>query len=262
MGSSSTFLILGLVISVVSTAGSFFYSDKFVLLTSGAKPADKKTYFDVYTVTENMAIASGVPMPKLYVIQDQSPNAFATGRDPKHGVICVTTGLLSILNRSEIEGVIAHELSHIKNYDTLLMSVVSVLVGTIALASNWIMQSLWWGGRDSDSRSDRNPIFFIGLILSIIIGPIVATLMQLAISRRREYLADASGALLTRHPEGLASALEKISAYPVPLRSANPATAHLFISSPFRKTQKSSLIQSLFSTHPATEDRVRILRTM
>ena len=204
-----------------------------------AKPALKKQYFDFYTVAENMSLSAGLPMPKLYVIDDPSPNAFATGRDPKHAVVCVTTGLLAILERGELEGVIAHELSHVKNYDILLASIVSVLVGTLALVSDWIMRSMWWGGfkrrDDNDRDNGGNPLFLVFMIFVFLITPIVATLIQLAISRKREFLADADGALLTRRPEGLARALEKISQDPNQLATATTSTAHLFISNPFKK---------------------------
>lgn len=270
--SPGEYLFIGLIFSLISTAGSYFYSDKIVLFTTGAMPADKKKYFNFYTVAENLAMAGGLPMPNLYVINDSSPNAFATGRDPKHAVVCATSGLLERLDRSELEGVIAHELSHVKNYDILLSSIVAVLVGTIALAADWIMRSVWWGGfrrRDDNEEGGRNPIFFILLILALIIGPIVATLIQLAISRKREYLADASGALLTRYPEGLARALEKINDFPKPLQRATTSTAHLFICNPLSTKgrspsgrKKSSWFTNLFSTHPPIEERIKILRDM
>jgi len=258
------YFIIGLIVSFLSVIGSYFYSDKIVLWMNRAKLADKRTYFDFYTVTENLAIADGVPMPKIYVIEDNAPNAFATGRDPKHAVICATTGLLNKLDRSELEGVISHELSHIKNYDILLSSLVAVLVGTVAYTSDWIMRSLWWGGiggNDND-RDRRNPLMLIGMILVLILIPIAATLIQLAVSRQREFLADASGALLTRNPEGLASALEKISADPTRFAAANNATAHLFISNPLKNIKRGSWIAGLFSTHPPIEERVRLLRSM
>lgn len=258
--SPAAYFTLGLLVSSVSALGSYFYSDKIVLSTTRARPATKQEFFDFYTVTENLSIAAGQPMPKLYVIDDPAPNAFATGRDPKHAVVCATTGLLNRLDRAEIEGVIAHELSHIKNYDILVSTLVVVLVGTIAMVSDWIMRSLWW--RDRDDRN-RSPIMFIFLILALILTPIAATLIQLAISRKREYLADASGALLTRYPEGLARALEKIAADPKSLDSASPSTAHLFISNPIKQGGRAtSFFTRLLSTHPPTADRVRILRSM
>lgn len=257
-----SYFFLGFFISLASSIGSYFYGDKLVLMTTQAQPADKKRFFNFYTVTENLSLASGLPMPKLYVINDSSPNAFATGRDPKHAVVCVTTGLLQIMDRTELEGVIAHELSHIKNYDILLASIVAILVGTLALISDWVIRSMWWGnrGRDDD-RENRNPIFFILLIISLIVTPIVATIIQLAISRKREYLADASGALLTRYPEGLARALEKLKINSQPLSRVTSSIAHLFIDNPFKK-KNSTWFVNLFSTHPPIDERIRILKSM
>ena len=260
-GSGLFYAILGFLIALGSSVFSYYNSDKLVLSTTGARPVTKEEFFDFYTVTENLSIASGIPMPKLYVIDDPSPNAFATGRDPKHGVVCATTGLLDMMERGELEGVIAHELSHIKNYDILVSTVTAVLVGSIALVADWIMRSMWWGGRDND-RDNRNPIMFALLIVALIITPIVATLIQLAVSRRREYLADASGALLTRYPDGLASALEKIAAYPQGVSSATTSTAHLFISNPLKGHKVSSWLSNLFSTHPPVDDRIKILKNM
>jgi len=262
-GNGRGYLVTGIIFSLFSTVGSYFYSDKIVLFSVGAVEANKKDHFDFYTVVENLALAAGLPKPKLYVIEDSSLNAFATGRDSKHAVVCATTGLLEKLDRLELEGVIAHELSHIKNYDILLSSVVAVLVGTIALISNWVMRNLWWSGlRRDDNDRNNNPLLVIFVVLVLIITPIIATLIQLAISRQREYLADASGVLLTRYPEGLVRALEKIADYPVPLKSANSATAHLFINNPFKKVKKSSWLTSLFNTHPPIEERIKILRGM
>lgn len=253
------YLFLGLIISTVSSISSYFYSDKIVLFTVGAKPASKKQFFDFYTVTENLAIASGLPMPKLYVIDDPSPNAFATGRDPKHAVVCATTGLLKMLDRSDIEGVVAHELSHIKNYDILLASIVSVLVGAISIVSDWIIRSLWWRGKDDDER--KNPVMGFILILALIITPIVATLIQLAISRKREFLADASAVLITRNPKGLADALEKINRYQTG-RFIPTSMAHLFIVNPLNAKNSLNWLSNLFSTHPPIEERIKLLREM
>jgi len=263
-GDANGYLLMGLIISSFSSIMSYFFSDKIVLLTVGARPADKRKYFDFYTAGENMAIAAGIPMPKLYVIPDAAPNAFATGRDPNHAVVCATEGLLGIMDRAELEGVIAHEMSHVKNYDMLVMTVVSVLVGTISLVADWIMRTMWWGGRnrDDDNNGNKNPITLILLILALIIAPLTATLIQLAISRRREYLADADAALLTRRPMGLASALEKIAGYPIGMKNANTATAHLFISNPFKKGKKGNWFVNLFSTHPPIEERIKLLREM
>lgn len=262
--SPTTYFLIGFLVSVFSALGSYFYSDKIVLFTVGAKPANKRDHFDFFTVTENLAIAAGIPAPKLYVIDDVSPNAFATGRNPKHAVVVATTGLVAALDRSELEGVISHELSHVKNYDILVSSLVSVLVGTIALISDWILRSFWWGGlgKNRNDRNSRSPILFLFFIIVLVITPIVAMLIQLAVSRRREFLADASGALLTRNPEGLAKALEKISQDPHILKTATTSTSHLFISNPFKKKGSASWITTLFSTHPPIEERVRILRSM
>ncbi len=262
MGDSTFYFGLGLIISLVTSVGSYFYSDKIVLAMSGAKLAEKKEYFDLYTVTENMAISAGLPMPKVYVIQDTAMNAFATGRDPKHAVVCATTGILEKLNRTELEGVIAHELSHIKNYDIRLMAIVTVLVGMIAFVADWITRSFLWGG-DSDNDSGSGKFGFILFIIFLFITPIIATLIQLAVSRRREYLADASGALLNRNPDALADALKKIAGDPKVMRTATNATAHLFIENPFKKdSKKSNFIAGLFSTHPPVEERIRLLREM
>ncbi len=255
------YFFFGFFISLASSVGSYFYGDKLVLMTTGAQKADKKTFFNFYTVAQNLSIASGLPMPSLYVINDSSPNAFATGRDPKHSVVCATTGLLEIMDRTELEGVIAHELSHVKNFDILLASIVAVLVGTLALISDWVMRSMWWSRGDDDNRSSRNPIFFVLLIISLILTPIIATIIQLAISRKREYLADASAVLLTRYPEGLARALEKLKNNSTPLHKAASSTAHLFIDNPFKKKNSSWLI-NLFSTHPPIEERIRILKNI
>lgn len=263
-GSPGPYLILGFTISLLSSLGSYFYSDKLVLLTTKAHPANKKEYFDFYTVAENLSIADGLPMPRLYVINDPAPNAFATGRDPKHAIVCATTGLLDMMNRTELEGVIAHELSHVKNFDILVSSIVAVLVGTLVLIADWIMRSFWWGGfrRNDEERENRNPLFFLLFIIVLILTPIAATLIQLAVSRKREYLADASGVLLTRYPGGLASALEKIEGDRHVLQSATSSTAHLFIANPFKKKNVSSWFVNLFSTHPPIEERIKILRSM
>lgn len=257
-GDPTFFFLFGFVFSLASGIFSYFNSDKIVLAMSGAKPARKEDYFDYYTTTENLAIAAGITMPKLYVIEDEAPNAFATGRDPKHAVVVATTGLLKRLDRSDIEGVIAHELSHIRNYDILVMSIVTVLVGTAAFAADFAMRSIWFSGRSRNRNS--NPVMFLVLIVALILVPITATLIQLAVSRRREYLADASGTLLTRNPEGLASALEKISLYPSAMKRASGATAHLYISNPLKRGKKKSLFANLFSTHPPVEERIAILR--
>ncbi len=261
--SASSYFLAGLLFSTVSTFGSYFYSDKIILFSTGARPADKKNFFNFYTVAENLSLAAGLPMPKLYVIDDPSCNAFATGRNPQHASVCATTGLLTKLSRAELEGVIAHELSHIKNYDMLLMSVVAVLVGSISLVSDWLMRGVFWGNfshRDDDR--DRNPLIFFAAIIMLIITPLIATMIQLAISRKREFLADADAALLTRYPEGLARALERISQDRNQLRTASMATVHLFIINPFKTQKTLNWLTNLFSTHPPIEERIRILRSM
>lgn len=249
------------IFSLIYSFISYFYSDKIVLSTSGARQIQKHDHPQLFNIVENLAIGDGVPMPKVYIIHDPSPNAFATGRDPKHASVAATTGLLERLNKAELEGVLAHELSHVKNYDTRLLAITAVLVGFISLLADMFMRNLWWSSfRRDNSRSSG--IFFIIAIILAIIAPIVASLIQLAVSRKREFLADASGALLTRYPEGLASALEKISSDPRPLKNATNATAHLYITNPFKGQGFSGLITNLFSTHPPIEERIKILRSM
>lgn len=248
-------------LSLIMNFTSYWFSDKIVLKISGAKRADRKEYFDLYTIVENLSISSGLPMPKVYVVTDQAPNAFATGRDQKHAVVAVTTGLLHILEKNELEGVIAHELAHIQNRDILLQSVVVVLVGLIAIASDFFIRSTMWGGRGRDREGGNGIMIIVGIVL-MILSPIVATIIQLAISRKREFLADATGALMTRYPEGLASALIKISASDIPMKKANHATAHLYISDPFddiQEKKKTSFMHKLFMTHPPVEERVAAL---
>jgi heat shock protein HtpX len=252
-------LYVAIIFSLFMNVASFWWSDKIVLSISKARPASREEFFDLYTVTENLSIAAGLPMPKIYVIDDPAPNAFATGRDKNHAVVCATTGLLQKLERPELEGVIAHELSHIGNRDILLMSVVVVLVGFVSIISNIFLRGMMFGGRRDNNREGGGVLAIIGIVL-IVLSPIIATLIKLAISRRREFLADASGALLTRYPEGLAKALEKISAYNIPMKAANTATAHLFISNPFGN--KGTAISNLFQTHPPIADRIKILRSM
>jgi heat shock protein HtpX len=212
-------------------------------------------------LVENLTIAAGLPMPRVYIIADSAPNAFATGRDPKHGVVCVTTGLLEKLNKVELEGVLAHELSHIGNYDIRFMTLVVVMVGTITLLADWLLRFSFFGGRSRENRDSNGIFLLIGLVLAIL-SPIVATLMQLAINRKREFLADASGALLTRHPEGLASALEKIAGDQEPLEAANKATAPLYIVNPLKGDSAKSFLAGLFNTHPPIEERIKRLREM
>ena len=253
---NSLILVVAVVISLFMNVLSYWYSDKIVLSIYSAKPVTREDHTDLWNITENISIAAGLPMPKLYIITEAQPNAFATGRDPKHSAVAVTSGLLEILNRSELEGVIAHEMAHIGNRDTLLQTVIVVLVGFVALLSDFFMRSqlLGAGRRDSDNKAG-GVIVIVGIVLAII-APIAVTLIQLAISRKREFLADATGALFTRYPEGLANALQKISADTKPMRMANHATAHLFISNPFGA--KKSLM-SLFATHPPVVDRINKL---
>lgn len=258
---SSAILYIAVVIAVGMNIMGYWYSDKIVLKTSGAKPVDKASYPDLYEVTENLSITAGLPMPKLYVVNDPAPNAFATGRDKNHAAIAVTSGLLAMLNRNELEGVVSHEMSHIGNRDTLLQTVVVILVGFVALLSNFFLRMGMLGGNRRNNGNIQIFAFIIGIILAIL-SPIAAVLIQLAISRKREFLADASGALLTRYPEGLASALTKISAYDgKPLRNASHATAHLYISDPYpdTRTKKKSGLAKLFMTHPPIDERIAAL---
>ncbi|MFZ2025096.1 MAG: M48 family metallopeptidase [Microgenomates group bacterium] len=259
-GYGDSFVGYAIIFSVISSVVSLYFGDSIVLAMSGARPANRETDFDFYTVAENVSIAAGVPAPKLYVIEDMAMNAFATGRDPKHAVVCATVGLLKKLDRREIEGVVAHEMSHVKNYDIRLMAIVAVLVGTIAYASDLFMRNLWWRDRDSD-RKDGGIFMIIGIVLAII-SPLIASLIQLAISRKREYLADATAALTTRYPEGLARALEKISKESVGMKKATTATAHLFISNPFKNKKSKVWFAGLFDTHPPITERIKILRSM
>jgi heat shock protein HtpX len=256
---------IALIISGIMSLGSFYYGDKLVLFMSNAMPMAENDNPSLYHTVENLCIGAGLPKPKIYLINDSAPNAFATGRDPKHAIVCVTSGLLDKLNRLELEGVLAHELSHVKNYDTRLMAITAVLVGSVTLLADWFTRSLWWGGRSRGNRDEggnrETVFFFFGIILAFL-SPIIATLIQLAISRKREFLADASGALLTRYPEGLASALEKISRDREPLEVANNATAHLYIVNPFKGKDVTSWFTGLFNTHPPVEERIKILRSM
>lgn len=253
---------IALIVAGIMNFVSYFWSDKIVLAISGAKPIKKEDNPEVYRTVENLCIAAGLPLPKIYILNDSAPNAFATGRDPKHAAICFTSGILDKLNKQELEGVTAHELSHVGNRDTLVMSVVSVLVGTIALLSDWFLRSMWYGGRNSDRDSKAGAIFMVIAMVAAILAPIVATLIQLAVSRKREFLADASGVLLTRYPQGLADALVKISSDKEPLEVANRGTAHLYIVNPLKGKQVVSWFASLFNTHPPIEERIRRLRSM
>lgn len=253
----SSILVFFVIFSLLMNIISYWYSDKIVLSMAGAHEADRKRYFDLYTTVENLSITAGLPMPKVYVIEDPSPNAFATGRNKEHAVVAVTSGLLNILEKNELEGVIAHELGHIGNKDMLLSTVIVVLVGFVAILADFFRRSLFFGGgRDRDSKG--NILMIVGIVLSIL-APIFVMLIQLAISRKREFLADASGALLTRYPEGLASALEKISSHSIPMKRQSKAISHLYISDP-KGGSLGKKVSGLFATHPPIEERVKKLR--
>lgn len=255
---------IALILAGITSLGSYYFSDKLVLASVGAHQIQKEDNPELYRIVENLCIGDGLPMPKLYIMDTDAPNAFATGRDPKHAAVCVTQGILDRLNKVELEGVIAHELSHVKGYDIRLMAIVAILVGFVSIIANLFMNQMWWGGfsRDRDREDNSQYIFIIIGIALAILAPIAATLIQLALSRKREYLADAAGVLLTRYPEGLASALEKIAAYKKPMPQVSDATAQLFIENPFKGKNFGSWFSGLFDTHPPIEDRIRILRSM
>ncbi len=250
-------LVFAVIFSVGMNVFAYWNSDKVVIAMSGAKPATEAEYPELNNIVENLAITAGLPKPKLYVIQDPAPNAFATGRNSEHAAVAVTTGLMAMMTRAELEGVLAHELSHVGNRDMLVSTVAVVLVGFVTLVSDFFLRATIFGGGDNDRN--KNPILMIVAVALIVLSPIVATLIQLAISRKREFLADASGALLTRYPEGLASALQKIGSYAQPMKRANNATAHLYISNPFGPKAAMSGLAKLFMTHPPIEDRVKAL---
>ncbi len=265
MGWGKGGLVLAVVVAMTMAAGGYYASDKIVLGISKARPVTKEEFPYLYNVVEGLAIAAGVPAPRCYVIDDTATNAFATGRNPEKAVICVTTGLLDKLNRAELEGVVAHEMSHIKNYDVRLQTLVVVMAGVVALLSDWMLRSFMWGGgrRRSKSRGGSGGaegiLVLVGLALAVL-SPFIATIIQLAISRKREFLADASSAMLTRYPAGLASALRKISADKEPLEAANKATAHLYIVNPLKDIK--GAVNKLFSTHPPIEERIAALERM
>lgn len=259
---------IALVLSGAITFLSYYYSDQIVLTISSAKPAEREEYFNFYTTVENLSMAAGITMPRLYVIDDTAPNAFATGRNPDNAVVCATTGILDKLNRTELEGVVAHELTHVKNYDVRLMSLVSVMVGLIALLGDWFLRMQWIGSgrRKNDGEGSAGAVIFliIGIFFAIM-APIVANLIKLAISRRREFVADAGAVSLTRQPSGLMNALLKISGDPEALEAANKATAHMYIINPFKKikdTRNVAIFSNLFNTHPPLEDRIEALKKM
>lgn len=256
-------IIIAMIFAIVSTWSSYYYSDKIVLKLNNARPATREEDLKLVNILDSLVISAGLPeKPQLYVIEDAQPNAFATGRNPKHAVICVTTGLLEKLDYYELEGVLAHEMSHIKNYDILLSAVVSVMVGFVVILSDWFTRISFYGGRrgrDRDNDNNGNAIVMLIGLIFLILAPIFGQLMQLAISRKREFLADATAIEFTRNPDGLISALEKISADPNELKVANKATENMYIANPFRNKKKSS---DLWSTHPSTEARIEALRNL
>jgi heat shock protein HtpX len=257
-----SFVGLALIFSGSFSFISYWFSDKIILGISKAKPANKQEHFDFYTVAENLALATRLPTPKLYVINDSAMNAFATGRDSKHAVICVTTGLLSRLNRTELEGVVAHELSHIRNYDMLLMSLVTILVGLVTLLADWLIRSSFFGGRSRRDRQSGSFLLILALIMALL-SPLIANLIKLAISRRREYLADASAVAITKQPSGLLSALKKLAADRQPLEVANKATAHLYITNPLKNLHSGvNNFAKFFNTHPPIQKRITELEKM
>ncbi len=260
---SSAILYFAVFLSITMSVGSYWFSDKLVLSMAHAKPIEKKDNPELYRIVENLCITAGLPVPKIYIIQEQQLNAFATGRDKNHAVVAVTQGLLQRLNKVELEGVIAHELSHIGNKDMLLGTVIVVFAGIIALLSDFFLRISFFGGRRNSDDSRAGALLMILGIAAAILAPIAAMLIRMAISRKREFLADADGALLTRYPEGLASALQKISADVTPMRrAAHSATAHLFIDSPFNEKQSHSWFVKLFQTHPPVEERIKALKDM
>jgi heat shock protein HtpX len=250
-----SFFIPILVVAIAYALVSYFFSAQIALGLSGAQPIEKKDNPQLYNVVENLAITAGLPTPKVYIIDDPSPNAFATGRDPQHAVVCVTTGILPLLEKTELEGVLAHELSHVGNYDIRFMAVVVALVSVVAVVSDLFLRISFW---NRDDREEGNQLFMVIGIAGAILAPLVAALIQFAVSRQREYLADSSGALLTRYPDGLARALAKISSDPKPMQHANSATSSLYITNPL----KGRSLARLFDTHPPIEERIKRLREM
>lgn len=254
----SIFYIVTLI-SILMSWLSYFYSDKMVISLTGAKPITKEHYRELYNIVENLCIAAGLPLPKIYIINDPQPNAFATGRNPKHAAIAVTSGLLEILDRSELEGVIAHELAHIGNYDMLVSTIAVTLYGIIAMISDTFLRMTFYS---RNNRENRSPVLEIIALVAALLAPIAAMLIRLAISRKREFLADASGALLTRYPDGLANALMKIGSYQRPMHKTSTATAHLFFDDPLKSNRKTSWLLTLFQTHPPIEQRIKALKGM
>jgi len=260
---SSIILYIAVAFAVLMNVFSYWYSDKIVIKMTKAKPINREDHREIWNIVENLSITAGLPMPRLYIVDDPAPNAFATGRSPEHAVVAVTTGILPLLNRTELEGVLAHELSHIGNRDMFVSTVAVVLVGFVAILADMFLRMTFFGRGGGGNRDGRlQLILLVAGIAAAILAPIAARLIHLAISRKREFLADASGALLTRYPEGLASALEKIASYSKPMKKASHATAHLFIANPYGTEKKGfkSKMNKLFSTHPDVAERVAALR--
>lgn len=264
--SSTESLILASLVSLLVTFFSYWQADHLVLSLTGAKPASRDEFFDFYTLSENLAHSQGLPTPALFVLEDPSLNAFATGRDPKHASLVATTGLLSTLTRAELEGVIGHELSHIKNYDVRLMTLITIMIGFLTLLADWFWRWSWWGqGRKSDNREEGQLKLLLGLagIILIALSPLIANLIKLALSRRREFLADAGAVAITKNPQGLISALEKLAGNRAPLHNASHASAHLFITNPFlASSQTQAWFNRLFDTHPPLAERIRALEAI
>jgi len=261
----SVILYIAFFLSIFMSVGSYWWSDKIVLAMYKAIPVEHNKNPELYHIVENLCITAGLSLPKIYIIPEMQPNAFATGRNAKHAVVAVTQGLLNRLDKSELQGVLAHELSHIGNKDMLLSTVVAILAGVVAMLANFFLRISFWGGSrrsSNDNNGNAGAILMVLGIVAAILAPIAATLVQLAISRKREFLADADAALLTRFPEGLALALEKISSDATPMRITNDATSSLFIDSPYKGKQKTTWFVKLFSTHPPIEDRIKALRGM
>ena len=256
-------IVIALVFSIISAWGSYYYSDRIILSLNKARPATEEEDRKLVAILDGLMVASGLEYrPRLYVVDDPQPNAFATGRNPKNSIICVTTGLLNKLDYYELEGVVAHELSHIRNYDIRLSAVVTVMVGFVVMISDFVSRILFWGGVDNDRDNDRaNPILMLIGLVCLILAPIFGQLMKLAISRKREYLADATAVEFTRNPDGLISALIKISDDPSELKTANKATENMYIVNPFRKSRRKKT-SNMWSTHPSTEDRIEALRNL
>ena len=256
----ASFLYVAVGIAFVMNIGAYWFSDKIAISQARAVPADETQYKELHRIVENLAITAGLPKPRVYIIEDPAPNAFATGRDKNHAVIAVTTGLLGMMDTNELQGVIAHELSHVGNRDILVMTVAVVLVGVISMFANIAIRMSYFGG--GDRERNNNPLVLIGFIAAIILAPIAAQLIQLAISRKREFLADADGALLTRYPEGLESALRKLGSYASPMKTASTTTAHMYITNPFGAHPAGAFVAKLFSTHPPIPDRIAALEGM